>query len=114
MLQPAKSARQITRTMQQAAKWAGSDRCVNVGKSQAVISANDLFLSAMGYSMDELQGRHHGMFVDEVHRSSSDYREFLGQTQSRRVPVCGMQTNQQRWQGSVDSGFLQSDSRSPR
>ncbi len=56
-----------------------------ISKSQAVIEftpdgiiqkANDNFLGAMGYSLNEIQGQHHGMFVDENYRSSSEYREF--------------------------------------
>jgi len=56
-----------------------------IGKSQAVvefnldgtvITANDNFLKVMGYSLDEIKGRHHSMFVDEAHRHSSEYKEF--------------------------------------
>ena len=44
-----------------------------IRKSQAVIefemdgtiiTANDVFLDAMGYTLDEIQGRHHRMFVE--------------------------------------------------
>ncbi|MDE0897067.1 MAG: PAS domain S-box protein, partial [Planctomycetota bacterium] len=28
-----------------------------------IITANDNFLSALGYSLDEVQGKHHSMFV---------------------------------------------------
>lgn len=56
-----------------------------IGKSQAVIefrmdgtivSANDNFLNALGYTLDEIKGRHHSMFVDSAYRQSADYREF--------------------------------------
>jgi methyl-accepting chemotaxis protein len=56
-----------------------------IGKSQAVIdfnmdgtirSANDNFLRALGYSLDEIKGRHHGMFVEESYRHSPEYKEF--------------------------------------
>ena len=56
-----------------------------VSKSQAVIEfnmdgtivgANDNFLSAVGYSLDEIKGRHHSMFVDEAYRQSAQYKEF--------------------------------------
>ena len=56
-----------------------------IGKSQAVIeflmdgtivTANDNFLKALGYTLDEVKGRHHGMFVDEAYRQSGEYREF--------------------------------------
>ena len=42
----------------------------------SVITANDNFLSAMGYTIDEIRGRHHSMFCDEQYRNSPDYREF--------------------------------------
>jgi methyl-accepting chemotaxis protein len=41
-----------------------------------VITANSNFLSAMGYSLEEVQNRHHGMFVDEATRQSVEYRDF--------------------------------------
>ena len=56
-----------------------------ISKSQAVIefnldgtiiAANDNFLRVMGYTLEEVKGRHHGMFVDEATRHSADYREF--------------------------------------
>ncbi|HVT34314.1 MAG TPA: methyl-accepting chemotaxis protein, partial [Nevskiaceae bacterium] len=56
-----------------------------ISKAQAVIEftldgkivhANENFLGAMGYSMDEIRGQHHGMFVDPAYRSSADYRAF--------------------------------------
>lgn len=56
-----------------------------IDKSQAMISfntdgtirnANDNFLNALGYSLDEIQGKHHSMFVDPELRNSSEYREF--------------------------------------
>jgi methyl-accepting chemotaxis protein len=56
-----------------------------IRKSLAVVSfdldgtvqhANDNFLRLMGYSLAEVKGRHHGMFVDETYRQSSEYKEF--------------------------------------
>jgi methyl-accepting chemotaxis protein len=41
-----------------------------------VITANDNFLKALGYTLDEIKGKHHSMFVDEAYRHSSDYTEF--------------------------------------
>ena len=42
----------------------------------AVIDANDNFLSALGYRIEEIKGRHHNMFVDEIYRASPEYRAF--------------------------------------
>lgn len=41
-----------------------------------VIQANDNFLRAMGYTLDEIRGKHHRIFVDEVERETPQYREF--------------------------------------
>lgn len=54
-------------------------------KSQAIIefdldgyilTANKNFLITVGYSLDEIQGQHHSMFVDEEYKRSKEYREF--------------------------------------
>ncbi len=56
-----------------------------INKSQAVIqfdlggnilTANQNFLDAVGYRLDEIQGRHHGMFVPPEERGSSAYAAF--------------------------------------
>lgn len=41
-----------------------------------ILTANDNFLAAMGYTMAEIQGRHHSMFVDPAHAATMEYREF--------------------------------------
>lgn len=41
-----------------------------------IITANDNFLNALGYSLDEIQGSHHRMFVDDAYGSSTEYRQF--------------------------------------
>jgi methyl-accepting chemotaxis protein len=43
-----------------------------------VIDANVNFLSTMGYSLDEIKGRHHSTFVDPAFRESAAYRQFWG------------------------------------
>jgi methyl-accepting chemotaxis protein len=54
-----------------------------IGRSQAVIefamdgtilTANDKFLEAMDYSMDEVRGQHHSMFVAPEERKGAAYR----------------------------------------
>ena len=56
-----------------------------IGKAQAVIeftlegkilNANDNFLNAVGYTLAEIKGQHHSMFVEPEHRSSVEYRMF--------------------------------------
>ena len=56
-----------------------------ISKSQAVIefnpdgtivTANENFLKTLGYSLGEIQGKHHSMFVEPATRESAAYREF--------------------------------------
>jgi methyl-accepting chemotaxis protein len=56
-----------------------------IQKSQAVIefnldgtiiTANENFLATLGYGLDEIQGKHHGMFVEPEYRNSAEYRQF--------------------------------------
>ena len=56
-----------------------------VSKSQAVIefdlegiiiNANDNFCNALGYSLNEIVGQHHRMFVDPGYANSVEYRSF--------------------------------------
>ncbi len=62
-----------------------SGQIAAISKSQAVIdfkldgtviTANENFLATLGYSMEEIKGGHHGRFVDDAYRNSSEYREF--------------------------------------
>ncbi|KQS72703.1 chemotaxis protein [Rhizobium sp. Leaf371] len=41
-----------------------------------IITANDNFLTALGYSLGEIAGRHHSMFVDPAYRASAAYTAF--------------------------------------
>lgn len=41
-----------------------------------IITANENFLGTVGYSLDEILGKHHRMFVDPVHATSGEYAEF--------------------------------------
>jgi methyl-accepting chemotaxis protein len=41
-----------------------------------IITANDNFLSVMGYDLLDVQGQHHSMFIDAEYAASPDYREF--------------------------------------
>jgi methyl-accepting chemotaxis protein len=56
-----------------------------IGKSNAVIeflpdgtilAANDNFLNLMGYTLAEVKGRHHSVFVTDDDKHSGEYREF--------------------------------------
>ncbi len=56
-----------------------------IRKSQAVVEfqmngiildANDVFLKAMGYTLDEVKGKHHSIFLDPDYASSPAYKEL--------------------------------------
>lgn len=56
-----------------------------VSRSQAVIefkatgeiiTANENFLTALGYTLPEIQGRHHSMFCDPTYTQTAEYRQF--------------------------------------
>ncbi|WP_342316035.1 methyl-accepting chemotaxis protein [Lysobacter sp. FW306-1B-D06B] len=78
-----KFATDITAQKMQAADFAG--QLAAISKAQAVIefdltgrilSANDNFLATMGYTLDEVVGRHHSMFAEDTYRNSAQYRDF--------------------------------------
>jgi methyl-accepting chemotaxis protein len=41
-----------------------------------VLTANDNFLALLGYTLDEVKGQHHSMFVEPAYRGSFEYRQF--------------------------------------
>jgi methyl-accepting chemotaxis protein len=78
-----KFATDITKQKMQGAEDAGKISALS--RAQAVIeftpkgdilTANDNFLSALGYQLAEIQGRHHSMFCDSAYANSDDYRRF--------------------------------------
>jgi methyl-accepting chemotaxis protein len=44
--------------------------------SGIILSANENFCNAMGYSLAEIQGKHHSMFVEPEYVRSADYKAF--------------------------------------
>jgi len=63
----------------------GLGQVAAINRAQAVITleldgtvrtANDNFLRTMGYSLEEIKGKHHSMFVTPEERNSQQYREF--------------------------------------
>jgi len=72
-------------TQQKLASADQTGQITAIGKAQAVIefnmdgtiiTANDNFLNALGYTLDEIKGKHHSMFVDEAYKQSPAYKEF--------------------------------------
>jgi len=78
-----KFASDVTQQKLSAADFSGQISAI--GKSQAVIefnmdgtiiTANDNFLSALGYTLSEIQGQHHSLFVEAAQKSSLEYQQF--------------------------------------
>ena len=69
--------------MQEQAELTGQIEAID--KSQAVIAfdlegrildANTNFLAAVGYTLEEIRGQHHSMFVEPGLRASAEYQSF--------------------------------------
>jgi methyl-accepting chemotaxis protein len=81
-----KYATDITEQRNKNAEYRGEIEAI--GRSQAVIQfaldgtvrwANANFLDVLGYTLPEIQGKHHGIFVENAYRSSAEYRAFWDQ-----------------------------------
>jgi len=78
-----KFASDVTAAVERSIDHEGQVRALH--RSQAVIEftldgtiliANANFLDAMGYRLDEIQGRHHSLFVEPELKASAEYRRF--------------------------------------
>jgi methyl-accepting chemotaxis protein len=41
-----------------------------------IVKANANFLNAVGYTLEEIAGKHHSIFVDPAHKASPEYKAF--------------------------------------
>jgi methyl-accepting chemotaxis protein len=78
-----KFATDITATKTAAIEQAGQIEALR--RSQAtiefdldgkIITANENFLKTLGYTLDEIRGKHHSMFVEPAFAASAEYKEF--------------------------------------
>ena len=78
-----KFASDVTEAKMQSADHAGQLDAIR--KSQAVIEfeldgtiidANENFLSVMGYTLEEVSGKHHSIFIEPEMRRSAEYKQF--------------------------------------
>jgi len=53
-----------------------SQAIIEFAMDGTILSANQNFLDSLGYSLGEIKGRNHSMFVDPQYRESQQYREF--------------------------------------
>ncbi|RDU97606.1 methyl-accepting chemotaxis protein [Trinickia dinghuensis] len=78
-----KFATDVTAARMKNAEYEG--KVLAIDKAQAVIEfdpsghvlvANQNFLDALGYRLDEIEGQHHRLFCEPEHAASPEYREF--------------------------------------
>ena len=78
-----KYATEVTDSKIKNAEYVG--KVAAIDRSQAVVEfdlsghiqdANENFLTTMGYSMDEIRGQHHRIFVDAEHAKGQEYAAF--------------------------------------
>lgn len=78
-----KFATDVTASRQQKAEFEGKVNAID--KAQAMIEfdlaghvlhANDNFLKAIGYELEEIQGRHHRLFCEDSYTASPAYADF--------------------------------------
>lgn len=78
-----------------------SQAVIEFNMDGTIITANDNFLSTMGYSLSEIQGKHHSMFATKEYAKSDEYQAFweglrLGQYKSGEFMRMG-RDNKEVW-----------------
>ncbi|GAB4082191.1 PAS domain S-box protein [Modestobacter muralis] len=83
VLKVVKFATDVTRAKRQNAEFTG--KVAAIERAQAVIefdldgtilTANGNFLDALGYTLSEVQGKHHRVFCDPAYTATQEYRDF--------------------------------------
>ncbi len=76
-----------------------------------VLTANENFLKVLGYTLDEIRGQHHSMFVDPDLSPERRIPAVLGEARPRQLRCRPVQTRSARAARSLDPGELQPDFR---
>lgn len=66
----------MAETLRQLANLNQSQAMIEFNMDGTILSANDRFLSTMGYSLGEVRGQQHRMFVEGAESQSQNYRDF--------------------------------------
>ncbi len=69
-LVPAYDAERILHAMHR------SQAIIEFDMTGRILTANDNFCTALGYTLPEIVGQHHRLFVDPAESSSAEYRQF--------------------------------------
>ncbi|SDG37385.1 methyl-accepting chemotaxis protein [Pelagibacterium luteolum] len=70
------SARRLASDGHLAAAISRSQAMIEFQLDGTIVWANDNFLTVMGYTLEEIVGRHHAIFVTPDHAASPDYADF--------------------------------------
>jgi methyl-accepting chemotaxis protein len=74
-------------TSEAGAKLAALDRSqasIEFAPDGTILTANKNLLDTLGYSLEEIKGKHHSMFVEVGDRTSTEYAQFWGELRSGR------------------------------
>jgi methyl-accepting chemotaxis protein len=66
----------IENALSQAEAISRSQAVIEFKLDGTIVTANQNMLDTLGYTLVEIEGKHHSMFVDKVERESAAYREF--------------------------------------
>ena len=105
------------KTMEDSGKIAAINRAqavIEFNMDGTIVTANENFLGAMGYALDEIQGKHHSMFVTPEDRASAAYADFWARLNRGEFEAGRIQADRQGRQGNLDSRDLQPDPRRDR
>lgn len=75
-LEDLKNEGEVTSQKQLLAALSKSQANIEFKPDGTIVGANDNFLACLGYSADEIKGRHHSLFCDPTYTSSQAYRDF--------------------------------------
>lgn len=53
-----------------------SNAVIEFDLSGHILTANQIFLDLMGYQLDEIEGKHHSIFVDPIFAKSDEYKQW--------------------------------------
>ena len=111
-----KLAKDVTEEKLQALEYEG---CMTaLAKSQAIIcfeldgtilDANEAFLKATGYQLDEIKGKHHSIFVSPKEVESDEYRQFWQNLRQGRYDAGEYKRIGKKRKTGAHPGILQSN-----
>ena len=74
-----------------------------------IVTANDNFLKAMGYRLEEIRGQHHRMFVEPEYANSQAYKDFWQALGRGEFQAAEYKRRGKGREGNLDPDELQSD-----